>query len=188
MQTSDELIIELYWRREERAIDETDKKYGKFLFRIAYNVLHDRLDCEECRNDTYGEIWNAIPPARPSAFPAFIARIARRFAINRYNEKTAKKRVPSELTDSLDDLAGTLRDPSQPENCPEAREIGRIINEYVAGLPERRRYVFIDRFYLSEPVEEIARDLGVSSATVYRDLDYLRDELKKVLEENEVYL
>ena len=90
MQTSDELIIELYWRREERAIDETDKKYGKFLFRIAYNVLHDRLDCEECRNDTYGEIWNAIPPARPSAFPAFIARIARRVAINRYNEKTAK--------------------------------------------------------------------------------------------------
>lgn len=50
---ADEQIVELYWIRDEKAIQLTDKKYGKFLYRIAYNILHDRLDCEECQNDTY---------------------------------------------------------------------------------------------------------------------------------------
>lgn len=80
---ADEQIIELYWRREEKAIQETDKKYGQFLFRIAYNILHERLDCEECQNDTYLGVWNAIPPTRPTVFPAFITQIMRRIAINR---------------------------------------------------------------------------------------------------------
>ena len=99
---ADEQIIELYWQREERAIQETDKKHGQFLFRIAYNILHDRLDCEECQNDTYLGVWNAIPPTRPTVFPAFITQIMRRIAINRYKEKTSKKRIPSELTVSME--------------------------------------------------------------------------------------
>ena len=51
--TDDEEIVRMYFDRDEAAIRETDRKYGKFLFGIAYNILHDRLDCEECRNDTY---------------------------------------------------------------------------------------------------------------------------------------
>ena len=80
---ADEQIIELYWQREERAIKETDVKYGQFLFRIAYNILHDRSDSEECQNDTYLGIWNAIPPTRPVVFPAFITQIMRRTAIKK---------------------------------------------------------------------------------------------------------
>ena len=87
----DETIIEMYWQREESAIKETDIKYGQFLFRIAHGILHDRLDCEECQNDTYLGIWKAIPPTRPAVFPAFITRIMRRIAINKYKEKTSKK-------------------------------------------------------------------------------------------------
>lgn len=71
----DKRIIELYWDRDETAIQETDNKYGKFLFKIAYNILNDRCDCEECQNDTYLGIWNAIPPTRPAVFPAFITQI-----------------------------------------------------------------------------------------------------------------
>lgn len=72
---ADEQIIELYWQREERAIQETDKKHGQFLFRIAYNILHDRLDCEECQNDTYLGVWNAIPPTRPTVFRRLSRRL-----------------------------------------------------------------------------------------------------------------
>lgn len=88
---SDEQIIEMYWQRDEMAIHETDKKYGKMLFKISYNILRDKQDCEQCRNDTYIGIWNAIPPARPAVFPAFITQIVRRISINNIRKKQAKK-------------------------------------------------------------------------------------------------
>ncbi len=102
-------IIEMYWQRDERAIHETDEKYGQFFFRIVYNILHDRLDCEECQNDTYLGVWNAIPPTKPFVFPAFITQIMRRSAINRYKEKTSKKHISSEFTVSMGDLIGAQR-------------------------------------------------------------------------------
>ena len=94
---ADEQIIEMYWTRDEQAIKETDNKYGQFLFRIAYNILHDSLDCEECQNDTYLGVWNAIPPTRPNVFQAFITQIMRRIAINRYKEKTSKRIIKRQI-------------------------------------------------------------------------------------------
>ena len=185
---ADEQIIELYWQREESAIEETDKKYGQFLFRIAYNILHDRLDCEECQNDTYLGVWNAIPPTRPTVFPAFITQIMRRIAINRYKEKTSKKRIPSELTVSMDDLNDMLHSGNSVEAAVEAEEVGKIINDYVRELSERQRYIFIDRFYLAEAVETIAEDLSISVPTVYREIEKIKQGLKIYLERNDVFI
>lgn len=185
---ADEQIIELYWRREEKAIQETDKKYGQFLFRIAYNILHERLDCEECQNDTYLGVWNAIPPTRPTVFPAFITQIMRRIAINRYKEKASKKRIPSELTISMEDVNGTLHGDDSVAVKYEMAEVGKIINNYVRELSDRQRYIFIDRFYLAESVETIATDLSISVPTVYREIDKIKHSLKLYLEWNEVYI
>lgn len=183
---ADEQIIELYWQREERVIQETDKKYGKLLFRIAYNILHDRCDCEECQNDTYLGVWNAIPPARPTAFSAFIMQIMRRIAINRYKEKTSKKRIPSELTISMDDLNDSLHSSETVESEYESEEVGRLVSNYVRGLSERQRYIFIDRFYLAESTETIAKDLSISVPTVYREIEKIKQGLKLYLERNDV--
>ena len=185
---TDEQIIELYWNREETAIQETDRKYGKFLFKVAYNILHDSMDCEECKNDTYIGVWNAIPPTRPVAFPAFITQIMRRIAINRYKEKTSKKRVPSELTTSFEDLGGTLH--GEPTDLPDydASEVGEVINKFVRGLPKRQRHIFIERFYLSESVESIASELSISQATVYREIERIKKDLKHYLERSGIYL
>lgn len=185
---ADEQIIELYWRREEKAIQETDKKYGQFLFRIAYNILHERLDCEECQNDTYLGVWNAIPPTRPTVFPAFITQIMRRIAINRYKEKASKKRIPSELTISMEDVNGTLHGDDSVAVKYEMAEVGKIINNYVRELSDRQRYIFIDRFYLAESVETIATDLSISVPTVYREIDKIKHSLKLYLEGNDVYI
>lgn len=185
---ADEQIIELYWRREEKAIQETDKKYGQFLFRIAYNILHERLDCEECQNDTYLGVWNAIPPTRPTVFPAFITQIMRRIAINRYKEKASKKRIPSELTISMEDVNGTLHGDDSVAAKYEMAEVGKIINNYVRELSDRQRYIFIDRFYLAESVETIATDLSISVPTVYREIDKIKHSLKLYLEWNDVYI
>ena len=185
---ADEQIIELYWQRDEAAIQETDNKYGQFLFRIAYNILHDRPDCEECQNDTYLGVWNAIPPTRPTVFPAFITQIMRRIAINRYKEKTSKKRIPSELTVSMDDMHDTLHSGNTVESDYEAEEIGKLINDYVRGLSERQRYIFIDRFYFAESVETIAADLSISVPTVYREIEKIKQGLKSHLERNDVFI
>lgn len=185
---ADEQIIELYWRREEKAIQETDKKYGQFLFRIAYNILHERLDCEECQNDTYLGVWNAIPPTRPTVFPAFITQIMRRIAINRYKEKASKKRIPSELTISMEDVNGTLHGDDSVAVKYEMAEVGKIINNYVRELSDRQRYIFIDRFYLAESVETIATDLSISVPIVYREIDKIKHSLKLYLEWNDVYI
>ena len=188
MVIADEQIINLYWQREETAIQETDKKYGKFLFRIAYNILHDSLDCEECQNDTYLGVWNAIPPTRPTVFPAFITQIMRRIAINRYKEKMSKKRIPFELTISMDDLNDTLHSGNTVEADFEAEEIGKLINEYVRKLSDRQRYIFIERFYLAETVETIAKDLSISTPTVYREIEKIKKGLKLHLERNDVFI
>ncbi len=185
---ADEQIIEMYWQRDEQAIKETDKKYGQFLFRIAYNILHDCLDCEECQNDTYFGVWNAIPPTRPTVFQAFITQIMRRIAINRYKEKTSKKRIPSELTISMEDVYDTLHSDETVDAEYASAEVGSIINDYVRNLSDRQRYIFIDHYYLAESVETIATDLEISVATVYREIDKIKQGLKLHLERNEVYI
>ena len=182
--TADERIIDLYWQRDEEAIRATDEKYGTFLFRLAYNVLHDREDCEECKNDTYLDVWRAIPPTRPTVFQAFLTQIMRRRAIDRYKEKSSQKRIPSEMTVAIDDLSDTLCSEDSVEGAYDAKELGRILSAFVRKLPERQKYIFIDRYYFCEPVEKIAAALTVSPATVYRETDKIKQSLRALLERN----
>lgn len=184
---SDENIIDLYWQREEQAISETHNKYGSFLYKIAYNILNDKLDSEECQNDTYLGIWNAIPPNKPKAFPAFISQIMRRVAINKYKENSRQKRIPSSLTISVDDLYKSLHS-EVVENSYDSGEISRIINGYIRKLTKRQRYIFIEKYYMVETVENIAKELNVSSPTVYREINKMKCELKTQLEKNGVYI
>ncbi len=179
---TDEQIIDLYWQREERAIKETDDKYGSYLYRIAYNIVHDQCDSEECQNDTYLGVWNAVPPNRPLVFPAFLTQIMRRIAISRYREKMSKKRIPSELTLAMEDLTEILHDEATVESELESIEIGRLISDYVKGLSDKQQYIFVARYYMAEPVSNIAKDLRINSSTVYKHLDKIKQGLKIFLE------
>ena len=179
---TDEQIIDLYWQREERAIKETDDKYGSYLYRIAYNIVHDQCDSEECQNDTYLGVWNAVPPNRPLVFPAFLTQIMRRIAISRYREKMSKKRIPSELTLAMEDLTEILHDEVTVESELESIEIGRLISDYVKGLSDKQQYIFVARYYMAEPVSNIAKDLRINSSTVYKHLDKIKQGLKIFLE------
>ena len=181
----DEKIIDMYWQRDPDAIQETDRKYGPLLRNVAYNILSDSLDCEECKNDTFLKIWNTIPSTRPTAFPAFIMQIMRQIAIDRYREKSRKKRIPSQLTISLEELKSISSGPSV-EEAYEAKELGRLITEYVENLHEKQRYIFIDRYYFAEPVEKTASDLSISVQAAYRELRKSKQGLKEYLERNGV--
>ncbi len=158
---TDEQIIELYFQREERAIEETDHKYGVFLYRIAHNILHDHSDSEECQNDTYLKLWNTIPPTRPIVFPSFAARIIRNIAINRYKSKMNKKHIPSELTVSMEDLEEYLYSEESMEKDCLTKELASLINEFMETLSARRQYIFVGRFYMADTLETIAAELGI---------------------------
>ena len=179
---ADEAIIELYWARNERAIKETDVKYGKYLFTIAYNILHDRLDCEECVSDTYLGAWNGIPPARPTVFQVFLSRITRNISINRYKKDRASRRIPGELLVSLEELEESGAVLAMEEDEEAVRNLSRVFNEFVKTLNEREEFIFVCRYYYSDRVQSIARMLNVGERTVFRDLEKIKSELRTRLE------
>ncbi len=179
---SDEEIIELYFKRDERAIKETDIKYRKFLLSIAYNIVGDTCDCEECLNDTYKDTWNLIPPARPSLFQAFLATIMRRTAIDCCKARKRQKRITSELTVSLSEIENLISDSNDVYSVTDNKELGRVISNFVRSLSERRMYIFMSRYYIARPIKEIAKLLGCSESTVNKEIAYIKCELMKTLE------
>ena len=178
----DDKIVALYWERDEKAIEETDFKYKKDLFSIAYNMVHDRLACEDCLNDTYLGAWNAIPPTKPSALKAFLTTITRRVAIKRYHRNLRQRVIPSELTVSLSEIEDFVADDGDVDSEFDAERLGRIISDFVRSLSERKQFIFISRYYLADPIDTIARDLSLSRSMVHKELAAIRSALKENLE------
>lgn len=178
---SDTEIIDLYWARNERAIEETDKKYKQYLYAIAYNIVHDDLDCEECLNDTYLGTWNSIPPARPSVFQLFLSKIMRNTAIDKYRRNTKKKNIPSELLVSIDELEDSMDFDSGVEEDLLVENLRRVLNKFLREQNERATTAFICRYYYADKIEDIAEILGVHKRTVLRELARMREELRESL-------
>lgn len=179
----DETIIELYWTRDEKAIAETDRKYKNYLYSIVYRVLHDRMDCEECINDTYLGVWNAIPPTRPNALKAFLGTIAHRIAIKRYHSALRQRAVPSELTVSLSELEDFIAGDDDVAADFDAKRLGGIISDFIRSLSDRRQFIFISRYYMAEPIATIAGNLMLSRSMIHKELAVIRAALKETLEQ-----
>ena len=182
----DEEIIELYWQRNESAISETDNKYGELVFKIAYNILNDKSDSEECQNDTYLDVWNAIPPTRPRVFLAFIAKIARRVSIDLYRKKSNKKSIPSEFKSSIEELEYCLQEKCKVDEELAIKELAILINRYLRMLNDKQRFIFVGRHYFSSSIEEIARQVGTTPSNIYKSLEKIKKGLKSYLESNGV--
>ena len=172
----------MYWDRNENAIEETDFKYKKYLYTIAYNIVYDNLDCEECLNDTYMGAWNAMPPAKPNVLKAFLTTITRRTAIKRYHRNLRKKAIPSEMTVSLSELEDFISGNEDVEEAFDAKRLGKVISDFVRSLPERRQFIFMSRYYMADPIDTIAKDLGLSRSMVNKELAAIRNTLKEKLE------
>ncbi len=179
---SDEKIVALYWQRDEQAIKETDIKYKKFLLSVAYNIVHDTSDSEECLNDTYIGAWNSIPPARPTMLQAFLATIMRRTAIDCYKARKRQKRVASELTVSLSEVEDFISSDDDMYSEIAAKELGRVISDFVRSLSARRMYIFMSRYYIARSIGEIAGLLSCSESTVNKEIATIKHDLKEKLE------
>ena len=177
----DAKIIDLYWERNEKAIAETEKKYDRYCYSIAQNIVADREDSRECVNDTYLGAWNAIPPTRPNVLRTFLGRITRNLALKKVRLKTADKRGGSQYDLVLEELGDIIADASTPEVEMEAKELGMTINGFLQGLQTEERRVFVCRYWYFDSVSEIAARFGYGESKVKMMLKRTRDKMKEYL-------
>ncbi|HCF50233.1 MAG TPA: RNA polymerase subunit sigma-70 [Syntrophomonas sp.] len=179
---NDEQIIELYWQRNEKAIQATKTKYGSYCHTIAYNILGHREDANECVNDTWLQAWNAMPPQRPARLRMFLAKITRNLSFNKFKAKRAKKRGGGEIEIVLDELEECLADKSNVESAYQAKELGQSINQFVRTLSERDGNIFVRRYFFTESVADISGRFRMTPNNVMVVLSRARQKLKTHLE------
>ena len=184
----DSVIIDLYWKRDEAALVESDRKYGAFCRAIARNILTAPEDAEECVNDTWLRAWNAIPPARPSPLRAFLGRITRNLSLDRFRAGRATKRGGGRMEVLLDELGQCLPAGGSVEGDFDARETAAVITRFLDGLPPVQRQMFLRRYWFGDGVDDIARRFAMREGTVKSGLHRLREKLRRVLEEEGVAL
>lgn len=182
----DEKIIEMLFGREQEALGETERKYGRYLHTIAMRILGNREDSEECVNDTLLAAWNSIPPARPGIFKMFLAKIVRNHAINRRKVTNADKRGGGEIALVLDELAETVAGSENTESNAMADELSESVNEFVKQLPERDGNVFVRRYFFTESVKEIAEKYGLTQTNVSVILNRTRKKLREHLQKEQL--
>lgn len=177
----DRELIALYWARDERAIAETIKAYGAYCYAIAHRILNSAQDAEECVNDTWLNTWNAIPPQRPNCFSAFLAKITRGLALNRWSYETAKKRGGGAAVLAVEELEDCIPAGTNPEQAVEAAQLAEDVQRFLAGLPERERSIFLLRYFSVLSVSEIAKQRRLTENNVSAILSRTRKKLKAFL-------
>lgn len=177
---TDTEIINLFFERSEQAITELDKKHGNAVTRVARNILGNSQDTEECVNDTYLGTWNTIPPHKPSPLRTFVCKIARNLATKKYHSNTADKRN-SQYDLALDELEDYLSDSDSVEKAYEAQELKEAINGFIATLSYSDRFIFMRRYWYSDPVQDIAKMADSTTNSVTVRLFRIREKLRLYL-------
>ena len=179
----DESILNLYWQRDETAILETQRKYGRYLTKIAYGILANAEDSQESVNDTYLGAWNSIPPHRPDVLSAYLAKIVRRCSIDIFRRRHRGKRLGCEYALSLDELEDCVTTGDSPAETAELGELTRSIENYLRSLDWAARTAFIGRYFFLDSVREIAECHHMSESKVksllFRTRKGLREHLVK---------
>ena len=183
----DQKIVDLYWERAASAIQETQKKYGKYCYHIAYAILYSNEDAEECVNDTYLRAWNAMPPAKPSRLSTFLGKITRHLALDRLDKHHAKKRS-GPITLALDELSECIPDAASGLDPIDEIALGDAINAFLAGLPLKTRQMFVRRYWYLSSIKDIARDVDMSESAVKVTLMRTREAFRLHLEKEGIVI
>ena len=183
----DERIIELYRERNEEAIAASKAKYGRKCYAIAYNILHDRSDAEECENDTYMAAWNSIPPRNPTALSAFLVAITRRISLDKYRRKHAAKRG-GELALSLSELEECIPNGKNIDDRLQAESLAKTISAFLRTLPEPECNVFIRRYWHFDSIGSICARYGYGQSKVKMMLLRTREKLQTYLEKEGIFV
>ena len=183
----DERIINLFFERSEEAIKALDEKYGRACYSVSYNILKSHPDAEECVNDTYLGVWNAIPPARPSPLIAYVLKITRNISLKRYEHETAEKRNGRANT-SLEEIEDYLESPFSIEDELSRAELTQAIEDFLATLTRENRVIFLRRYWFFDNYAQISKKVGLTKGTISVRLTRIRKQLKIYLLERGIKL
>ena len=175
----DTKIVELFWQRDQAAITQSNQKYGKYCYAIAYGILSSREDSEECVSDTWHNAWNAIPPEKPARLQAFFGRITRNLALDRYNYNHAQKRN-THLETVIDEYWECVPNGQMPVEYTVS--LKQIINGFLANLDQKSRVIFLRRYYYICSVKDIAGAMGLTESYVSVSLHRTRNKFKEYLQ------
>ena len=184
---TDEKIVEMYWQRKEKAIEETEKKYGKYCFTVAFNILRNASDSEECVNDTYMSAWNSMPEQRPSKLKAFLAKITRNISLARYRYYNAEKRGGAETDLALDELLECVSGCDNTEDIIDTIHFAVVMDGFLDSIGEMAAKVFICRYWYIMSVNEIAAKYNMTENRVKVSLHRSRNALKEILIKEGLY-
>jgi len=173
----DQGIVTLYWQRNERAIEETAAKYGAYCHSIAFHILGNHADAEECVNDTYHSAWKSIPPNRPAVLSTYLGKITRRISFKRWRSRDAQKRGGGELTLSLEELKECIPDRTSVDDGLMAAELSKTIDAFLLTLPANDRRVFVRRYWYCLSIAEISLEFGYSQSKTESILYRVRKKL-----------
>ena len=182
MQMDDRQIITMYFARNEAALSATQHKYGDFVMSIAHNILENVQDAQECLNDALLKLWNSIPPEDPRDFKAYIAKIVRNDALDRYRKQSREKRGGGQVSLALHEVEEVFGVSDDLMSDYDRRAAVSLINRFLKTQPERERNVFILRYFYLDSVPEIAKAYGLKESHVLVILSRTRQKLKKAME------
>ncbi len=177
----DKSIVDLYWQRSDKAIEETALKYGSYCRTIAYNILLNSEDSEECVNDTYLSAWNSMPDKRPERLSPFLAKITRNHALHKYEGQHRVKRGGGETTLAMDELLECIPSKQNLEAQLEAKELAAAINNFLSLLPTQEQKVFVCRYFFMASIAEISEKFHFSRSKTLSMLHRTRQKLRKFL-------
>lgn len=178
----DDKIVNLYWERDEQAIQETQNKYDRYLTKIAYNILNNTEDSRESVNDTYLAAWDSMPPHKPSVLSSYLAKITRRISIDLFRYRTRDKRMASEYAISLSELGDCVSGGNTTEELVNVKLLADAIGIYLRLQSEEARTAFIGRYYFLDPLKEVAAYCGMSESKCKSLLHRTRIGLKNYLQ------
>ena len=179
----DELIVDLYWDRNEDAIRQTQRKYGSYLSKVAYNILSDFEDSRECVNDTYLAAWNSMPTNRPRILSTYLGKIARQISIDVFRKRNTMKRYASEYALSLEELGDSFSAGTTPEQELNGKLLDEAINRFLRTLREETRNVFLGRYYFFDSLKDVAAYCSITESKAKSMLYRTRQSLKVYLAE-----
>ncbi len=180
-------IVALYWKRDETAIEETQRKYGAYCYSIAWNLLSVPEDAEECVNDTWHQVWQQIPPQRPARLRPWLGAIVRNRAISLWRSLHAQKRA-SELEVLLSELEDSVPSPHTVESHMDAADLGEAISRWLAALPRQDRILFVRRYWYGIPLQTLAEQQHMAPSKLAQTMFRLRRSLKAALEQEGITL
>lgn len=179
----DEAIVALFWQRNEQAIAAAQEQYGIYCKSIAASILENAQDAEECLNDTVLSLWNSIPPNRPRSLRAYMGKIIRNLALNRYRAMQRQKRGSGNMPLLLQELSEVVSDTETVEQALESRALTEAMQDFLRQLPREQRVMFVRRYWYADSLETLAKNFGISENALSVKLYRIRQKLKLYLQE-----